>query len=441
MPPEDSILPKLTGQELIELSIDQKLALEQIPDMSTYGRCIFITGRAGTGKSTVLRELALKSPMKKVVLAPTGLAAINAGGQTIHSFFNFKLGPLEDDPDLCHMFKKGGQKHRLIKNLECLIIDEVSMVRADVMDAIDYSLRENRDIDEPFGGLTVICFGDLWQLEPVVQTGAEEEMIAHRYASPFFFDSDVVRETSLDVYELQTVHRQKDDPEFLYALNLLRKGDMSELDFFNSRVNAQLPSSNVLTLTATNAKANAINLGTLARLNGRAAVYKGEADGDFGKDFPVDPLLTLKVGAQIMFVKNSIEWVNGSLGTVLAMEPDELTVLLDDGRTVSVQRESWEKTKYTWDGYSGRIDRTPVGTYVQFPVKLAWAVTIHKSQGLTFDRVRIDMDTKAFAHGQLYVAMSRCRTLNGISLKRPISMDDCIVSSRILEFERLAGLS
>lgn len=425
----------------VELSADQRLALDTVPDMPTFGRVIFVTGKAGTGKSTVLRQLVAGTPLKSVVLAPTGLAAINAGGQTIHSFFNFKLGPLDDDPERVPTFKRGAPKQRLIAALDMVVIDEVSMVRADVMDAIDLSLRRNTGRKEPFGGKTVVAFGDLWQLEPVVPRGAEGEMIAHRFASPFFFDSESVRGGSLDVVELQTVHRQKDDPEFLWALNKLRKGDASELAYFNSQVGASLEGDHIVTLTATNARAQTINMTRLAALGTPESILEGTLVGDFGKDLPTDMVLRLRPGAQVMFVKNAKQWVNGTLGTVKWVEPDAVGVRTSDGSDVTVERDSWDKTRYTWDRASHRIAAEPVGTFTQFPLKLAWAVTIHKAQGLTFDRMVVDLDTRAFAHGQLYVALSRSRTLRGMSLVRAVRHDDCVVNSRIWDFERMAGLT
>jgi len=425
----------------VDLSPDQIAALEAVPDMPTYGRMIFVTGKAGTGKSTVLRKLVAETPLKSVVLAPTGLAAINAGGQTIHSFFNFKLGPLDDDPERVPTFKRGAPKQRLIASLDMVVIDEISMVRADIMDAIDLSLRRNTGRHEPFGGKTIVAFGDMWQLEPVVPGGAEGEMIEHRYASPFFFDSEVVRSGSIDVVELQTVHRQKEDPEFLWALNRLRRGDTSELDYFNSRVGAVVEGEHVITLTATNGRAQALNMTRLAGLGKPVSILEGTLVGEFGKDLPTDQVLRLAPGAQVMFVKNAKQWVNGTLGTVRWAEPDAVGVRTADGLDVTVERESWEKTRYTWDRGSHRIVAEPVGTFTQFPLKLAWAVTIHKAQGLTFDRMVVDLDTRAFAHGQLYVALSRCRSLEGLALRRPVRPSDCVVNQRIWEFERLAGLS
>jgi len=314
------------------------------------------------------------------------------------------------------------------------------LVRADIMDAIDYSLRLNTEVNEPFGGKTMVLVGDLWQLEPVVGGNAEQEMISHRYASPFFFDSQAVRDTSLDVIELQTVHRQKDDPEFLWALNKLRKGETDEIEYFNERVGTVLEGENIITLTATNARANAINLAALNKLPTTSRTYKGTAEGNFGNEFPADPILTLKVGAQVMFVKNAKHWVNGMLGTVVSLDEDVISVRTDRGEIVAVERETWEKNRFTWDRHQFRIQAEAVGSYLQFPLRLAWAVTIHKSQGLTFDNLILDLDRRAFAHGQLYVALSRCRTLAGLSLRNAIVAQDSIVHPRVWEFEKLAGL-
>ncbi len=418
-----------------ELSTDQEGALAAIPDVSTYGRCIFITGRAGTGKSTVLRRFIEATPMKAVVLAPTGLAAVQVGGQTIHSFFNFPLGPIQCDPETVPLFKKGQAKRRLIEALDCVVIDEVSMVRADIMDAIDYSLRRNRErMQEPFGGVTMVCFGDLMQLEPVVQSGADEEMMADRYESPFFFDSKAVRETSLDVYELTTVHRQKEDEEYLWALNRLREGNTDELGLFNARVGAEIGTEGVVTLTATNGRAGSINLQRLAKLTGRPTIFKATMQGNFGRETPTEEVLALKPGAQVMFVKNGRGWVNGSLGEVTEVEAERVKVKLFEGGEHWVEPETWDKKRYTWDRYSSRISSEGVGSFTQIPLRLAWALTIHKSQGLTLDKVRLDLDRPAFSHGQAYVALSRCRTLSGLSLVRALEPRDVIVVERALAF-------
>lgn len=401
---------------------------------------MFVTGRAGTGKSTLLREFVASLEVPAAVLAPTGLAAINVGGQTIHSFFNFPLGPLEPDPDLIPVFKNSGNKSRLINKLRILVIDEISMVRADLLDAIDYSLRRNRRTDNPFGGLQVVVFGDLWQLEPVVAGSAEAEFLGHHYASPFFFDAHVVKNTELDILELDHVYRQQ-DPEYLWALDQLRKGNEEALDFFNERVDAPLPAGGMpLTLTATNARAHSINLTRLGAIHTPARIYQGTVEGKFGKDLPTDLVLNLKSGAQVMFVKNGKQWVNGTLGVVTELEMDKVKVLTNEGKEVIVERETWEKERYTWDRNTARINKELVGSFVQFPLRLAWAVTTHKSQGLTLDQAIVDLDRPAFAHGQTYVALSRNRNREGLSLRRPIKPQDVIVHPRTLEFASHTGL-
>jgi hypothetical protein len=408
--------------------------LSHLNELKSGGGCLFITGKAGTGKSTLLREFVRFSGLKCAVLAPTGLAAINVGGQTIHSFFRIKPGPVVSTDEHVPVFSPGHPRARVIRAMDVLIIDEVSMVRADLMDAIDYSLRRNTRIDEPFGGKKVLFFGDLLQLEPVVRRGAEMEMILDLYASPFFFDSKVLRNYPMDVLELTTVHRQADDPEFLWALNELRKGNCEMLENFNSRVHAPVQADRVITLNPRNAGVLAMNMQKLQDLGSQEKVYKGITTGDFIDEYPTDPQLALRRGARVMFVKNGSEWVNGTLGTVVELRDSTVLVQKDDGQDVEVAPESWEKTVYTWDSRSHSIVGQVVGTFVQIPLKLAWALTVHKSQGLTFDAVRLDFGSRAFAHGQLYVALSRCRTLAGLTLASPLKPQDLVVNERVVEF-------
>lgn len=399
---------------------------------------VFVTGRAGTGKSTLLRALSSVTDMKHVVLAPTGIAAINVGGQTIHSFFQLPLGPQEPGFTEIPEFRPSSPRHRVIKQLQLLVIDEISMVRADLLDAIDHSLRINRKRDEPFGGVTVVAFGDVWQLEPVVSGPAESEFLAHHYASPFFFDSRVCRQCGLDVYELKTVHRQASDQELLFALDRLRSGDPEPIHFFNSMVRDR--EKRTIVLTATNAKATQINFAELAQLPGAGQRYQAKVDGNFGKDLPAENMLHLKPGARVMFVRNGEKWVNGTLGTVTALAERSATIQKDDGESVTVEPETWEKNRYGWDRANHRIVTEPIGSFVQLPLRLAWAVTVHKSQGLTLDRAHIDFDRKAFAHGQVYVALSRCRSSVGMSLARKIQADELVVSEAVLEFAQRAGI-
>ncbi|MBS1715021.1 MAG: AAA family ATPase [Armatimonadetes bacterium] len=404
------------------------------------GRFVFVTGRAGTGKSTLLRRFVEETSLHTVVLAPTGLAAVQIGGQTLHSFFALPLGPLTSDPECVTVFRRGHPKRRLIEKMQCLVIDEVSMVRADVLEAVDFSLRANSDrFDLPFGGKTIVAFGDIRQLEPVVTRGGDEAMIADRFESPFFFDAPCLRESGIDVWQLETVYRQQ-DPEFLWALEQVRTGATSELSYFNDRVGAGLDHPNTVTLTATNAKADAINRSRLAALPGAARTFRAEATGTFERDFPTDPLLQLKPGAQVMFVKNGREWANGTLGSVAALGEGTVTVRLHDGSMVEAEAENWEKTRYTWNADSQRVGKEVVGTYTQIPLRLAWAVTVHKCQGLTLDSAVVDLDTRAFAHGQVYVALSRCRTIEGLSLTRAVLPEDIVLHPRVAEFEAKAKL-
>ena len=264
--------PITTAIAALNLGPEQISVLNDI-EQGPKGRFVFVTGKAGTGKSTLLREFVAGTRWNTAVVAPTGLAAIQVGGQTIHSFFLFPFGPLTNDGDSVPLFKRGHPRRRLIEKLDCLVIDEISMVRADVLDAIDFSLRINTESNQPFGGKTVVAFGDIRQLEPVVQAGADSEMLSDRFASPFFFDAHVLKETGIDSWRLETVYRQKDE-EFLWALEQLRTGRVDNLDFFNQRVGESLPGANVVTLTATNARADSINLRHLSQLRLPPRVYK-----------------------------------------------------------------------------------------------------------------------------------------------------------------------
>ncbi len=401
----------------------------------------FVTGRAGTGKSTLLREFVAETDQPIAVTAPTGLAAINVRGQTIHSFFGIRPGPVMNDVEHVHQYSPRSMRGKILNRIEGLIIDEVSMVRADLFDAIDFSLRINRRSDAPFGGVKVFLFGDLLQLEPVVKRGAEQQMMVSRYESPFFFDSQVVREYGLDVIELTQVHRQASDPELLWALNELRRGNAEVLESFNERVGAELDESRLITLYTRNEGVTALNTLRLMELAGDGRRYMGVTEGDFLDEYPTDVVLHLKPGARVMFVKNGTEWVNGTLGTVVGIEEKSVWVELDKGGTFNVEPTAWEKTRYVWDDIRERISGEVVGTFTQLPLKLAWALTVHKSQGLTFDQVRLDFSQRAFAHGQLYVALSRCRTFPGLSLASQLKREDLVMNDRVMEFHSQLALT
>jgi ATP-dependent exoDNAse (exonuclease V) alpha subunit len=400
-------------------------------------RCLFVTGKAGTGKSTLLRHIRRHVLGKAVVLAPTGVAAVHVGGQTIHSFFRFP--PQVLFPATVEKFR-GSAVHR---RLRTLIIDEISMVRADVVDAMDAFLRRfGPEAGLPFGGVQMIFFGDLHQLPPVV---SPHEMEAYRtlYESPWFFKARVFDRLRFERIDLKKVYRQK-EKGFLSLLNAVRAGEAEEEDLaaLNARMDAAYQPGEgepCITLTSTNVAADRVNLRKLDALSTPLALFPARVEGEFDpKAFPTDHPLSIKAGAQVMFLKNHPEghWVNGTLGTVAAHEPDAIWVDIPSrpGGPVRVERAQWESIRYELDPATGAVVPRPVGRFTQFPLRPAWAMTIHKSQGKTFDRVVIDLGGGAFAHGQSYVALSRCTTLEGITLRRPLSGRDLMVDPDVQEF-------
>ncbi len=395
---------------------------------------IFITGRAGTGKSTLLQYFRKNTEKNIAVIAPTGVAALNVGGQTIHSFF--KLPPRLIQKDDVHSIRT----RNVIKKLEAVVIDEVSMVRADLMDGIDLALRVNRDAQEiPFGGVQIIVFGDLYQLPPVVES--EMKLVFDRlYKSPYFFSSRIIQVAKLRCLELQKIHRQT-DAGFVSLLNHLRDGSVDEedLSFLNKRVVSSDGSctNGVLILTTTNEGANRINERRLQAINEKAFVFEAQVFGRFDIDTcPAEMSLRLKKGAQVMLIRNDLNrrWVNGSMGHIASLSDNSIRVSLKNG-THEIQQETWEKIEYQYNPDSKRIEARVVGSFRQYPIKLAYAMTIHKSQGKTFDSVLIDLEKGAFAHGQAYVALSRCRTLEGIYLQRPLRPTDVIFDPVIYRFK------
>lgn len=402
-------------------------------------RSAFITGRAGTGKSTLLKLFRNTTRKKTVVLAPTGVAALNVKGQTIHSFFRFPAKPLRREEI------KPLRNRKLYKRLEVLIIDEISMVRADLLDNIDYFLRRNRENPNPFGGVQVIFFGDLFQLPPVVSSDAERQLFSTYYDSPYFFSAKVFEEGfGMEMLELRVTYRQE-SRHFLRLLEAVRLNqiDYDDLEDLNERHQPNFDIEDYyITLSPRNAIVNQINENQLKRLDSREYTFLASIQGNFNpRLFPTDAALQLKAGAQVMFVKNDPQrrFVNGTIGKITALNDDQITVQIEkpDGskQKIEVEKLEWEILRYSIDDQAGQgLQTDVVGSFKQYPLRLAWAITIHKAQGKTFDKVIINMGRGAFEHGQTYVALSRCRTLEGIVLKQALRPRDIMTDERIVEY-------
>lgn len=424
------------NKQPLSLSQEFQALLDQLENTD---QSMFITGRAGTGKSTLLQLFRNTSRKRIAVLAPTGIAALNVKGQTIHSFFGFPPKMLNPSDITVR------RNYRMFQKLDVLIIDEISMVRADMMDNIDIFLRRNRGIDEPFGGVQMVFFGDLFQLPPVVASDFEKYVFRSKYESPYFFSSRIMQsEYDMVMVELNEVYRQADRGFINLLDNIrLRAIDYDDMETLNER-HVPIPEDldYFITLCSRNATANAINTAALAKLDTPNHIFTAKVSGDFNsKRIPTELHLNLKVGAQIMFVKNDPKkrFVNGTIGKVEAIIDDQVTVSVkkDDEQIQYFELEpmEWEIIRYTHaDEQGNEIQSKVTGTFTQFPVKLAWAITIHKSQGKTFDTVVIDMGEGAFEYGQTYVALSRCRTLEGIYLKRAIKPTDIMVDDKVCEY-------
>jgi ATP-dependent exoDNAse (exonuclease V) alpha subunit len=400
---------------------------------------VFLTGRAGTGKSTLLQYFRATTKKKVVVLAPTGVAAVNVRGQTIHSFFGFS-------PDITpeKVRERHERERALYKSLDAIVIDEISMVRADLLDCIDAFLRRNGRSDRlPFGGVKMIFIGDLYQLPPVVPS-EEAALFSSVYPSPYFFDARALRRCGLHVVELTRVYRQR-DTAFIAVLDAIRTAGVSPqaLALLNTRyTRAPLADERAIHLVPTNAQADRINSDRLARLPGQETVWRGEITGAFARaHLPTGELLSLKPGARIMMCANDQEgrWINGDIGVIRSIDPgrqggDAITVALENGRYSRVARYTWEVIRFSYDAAQDRIVTETIGAFTQYPLRLAWALTIHKAQGKTFERIIVDFGRGTFAHGQAYVALSRSTSLEGLVLRTPVEPRHLFIDRRVREF-------
>ncbi|MDH4162532.1 MAG: DEAD/DEAH box helicase [Nitrospirota bacterium] len=419
----------------IEINEDYKAVLNLV---EVQNKSVYVTGKAGTGKSTLLKYLIATTKKNMVVLAPTGLAAINVGGQTIHSFFRFppKLIKREDI--------KPSRNAILYQKLDAVIIDEVSMVRADLMDGIDHSLRLNRRRPhEPFGGVQMIFFGDLFQLPPVVRGKDLEAYFKEVYGAPYFFCSKAIRNSGIGFIDLKKIYRQSDG-DFIQILNSIRENKLTAgtLRELNSKVVTNLASvarKDCVTLTTTNKAAFEINEEFLGAIKEKEFEYSADIQGKFDQsDYPTEASLRLKRGARIILLRNDPfkKWVNGTLARVSDLGENRISIDVD-GSKYEINKEIWKKIEYYYDRNTKKIEERVIGSFEQYPIRLAWAITIHKSQGQTFDRVYIDLGSGAFAHGQTYVALSRCTSFNGIQLRRPVESRDVIFDPRVYGYAKV----
>ena len=400
---------------------------------------IFLTGAAGTGKTTLLERVKNQLSLKKMVVAPTGIAALNIGGTTINSAFRIGFDTI---PNITK--SKDPRFAKLLRNLELLIIDEVSMVRSPMMDAISQSLQIHRNSEAPFGGVHVLACGDLFQLPPIIKE-SEERIIYEKYDSVYFFDSHSFKDMmKISFFELTESFRQEEDQRFCDLLNNIRVGN--DLENTINQINSNcfdptLESDFFMTLTSRKKRAEELNEYKLSHIDGKEELIKSKETGELNEnDLPAPRELKIKVGANVMFIKNDSEgrWVNGTLGTVtecLDKKKKNIKIKIN-GKTHKVEREEWNKVRFTYDQDSDEVLEEVISSFRQFPIKLGWAVTIHKSQGLTLESCSVDLGSGAFATGQAYVALSRCKNLNSLNLQRELKVSDALVDPDIIDFHK-----